>query len=161
MKGKIIKIAKELIKINEELLRLSEKSFYKRGQGEGDLLNKWYNIGIEAGKEEDWMNLEDFDESELSKARDEVDLIILAIDNWEQTDHYNILYGKKMQNDAVERVKEESGEIDYDRMIEVLNDLKDAFWVGYIKGRKEGKGIDIYREAKEALRKYKEKMGYL
>lgn len=146
---------KKIMGTNDDLLRLSKESFYKRGQGESDLINKWYNIGIEAGKEEDFMNLEDFSSADLLLSEDEVEVIISAIERWKNTDHYKMTYERKMWFDVVDEVRRE-GVLDYDEAFKLYYDLEYAFWDGYIRGRKEGKGIDIYREAREALKRYKE-----
>jgi hypothetical protein len=111
-------------------------------QGEHKLREKWYQKGIEAGKTDGWMNVEDTLPETLRDHRDVIksseDLVWTDIDLWEQTDHFNTLYGSKMWRDA-------GGDID------VYYDLKSEFWEGYLTGRKQI-GIDIYEKAKELFK---------
>jgi hypothetical protein len=78
-----------------------------------------------------------------SYATDPGSLVQTDIDGWEETDHFEILYGQPMMDDAKE---ESGGELD-DDAIERYQDNKDAFWEGYIAGRKS-KGKDIYAIAR-------------
>ena len=106
-----------------------------------DLKREWYDKGVEAGKKEGWMNVEDTLletlEAHRSLIKDATDLVWTDIDLWEETDHFNILYGSKMRQDT-------GGDID------LYLDLKSEFWEGYLAGRKQ-LGIDIYQKAKELV----------
>ena len=104
-------------------------------------LSQWFEKGVEAGKTDGWMDVENTlketarDHPEI---RDAHELVWTDIDLWEQTDHFNILYGSKMWQDA-------RGDID------VYVDLKSEFWEGYLAGRREI-GKDIYQIAKDLVK---------
>lgn len=110
------------------------------------LIQKWYQRGLEAGKTEGWMTLEEtLDEArQIAPIHDYHDLVQTAIELWEETDHFSILYGSKMMDDAKEATKSTED------MIDLYLELRDQFWEGYLQGRKE-KGIDIYHKAKGIL----------
>lgn len=115
------------------------------------LKRKWFDKGVEAGKTEGWMNVEETLSETLGAHRDLIkdatDLVWTDIDLWEETDHFNILCGSKMWEDA-------KGDID------VYSDLKAEFWEGYLTGRKEI-GIDIYEKARELLAKAPHQLEFL
>jgi hypothetical protein len=102
---------------------------------------KWYEKGVEAGRTETWMDVENTvketarDHPEIKDFRD---LVWTDIDLWEQTDHFNIRYGSKMWEDA-------PGDID------LYSELKDAFWQGYLTGRQEI-GRNVFEAARQALK---------
>ena len=106
------------------------------------LRQKWYEKGVEAGKKDGWMAVEDTLPETLSDHHDVIksseDLVWTDIDLWEETEHFWIFYGSKMWNDAKED-------------IDVYLDLKDEFWEGYLTGRK-AMGIDIYQKASQLLK---------
>jgi len=104
------------------------------------LTSIWFERGVRAGKTDGWMDVENTIK-ETAQAHPEIkdahELVWSDIDLWEQTDHFNILYGSKMWEDA-------KGDVD------VYSDLKTEFWEGYLAGRKEI-GKDIYHIASEVL----------
>jgi len=107
-----------------------------------ELLSKWYEKGIKAGKEDAWMDFENTlkDDKEKYNLKDVEDLIEYGKDLWEETDHFRIIYGEEMMRDA-ERL---AG--DKEETIEIYLNLKNNFWEGFFTGRKEI-GIDIYQIA--------------
>ncbi len=111
------------------------------------MTKNWYQEGVKAGKTDGWMDLENTlaedRERHPSLTGDASSLVQTGIDGWEETDHFGILYGQPMSDDAKE---ESGGELD-DDAIERYQDNKDAFWEGYIAGRKT-KGKDIYAIAR-------------
>lgn len=110
-------------------------------------MSKWYDIGVKAGKTEGWMNLEGTlaEDLERHSIRDVEELVQRGIDNWEETDHFSILYGQKMLDDA----REDAGE-DENAWPDLYSDNKTEFWEGYLFGRKSI-GRDVYAKAKELL----------
>jgi len=106
-----------------------------------ELAQKWYEKGVEAGRTDGWMDVENTIR-ETAQAHPEIkeahELVGTDIDLWEQTDHFNILYGSKMWEDA-------EGDTD------LYLDLKSEFWEGYLAGRREI-GKDIYRIARELVK---------
>jgi len=104
------------------------------------LKRKWLERGIEAGRRDGWMDVEKtLKETAEShpEIKDPTNLVWTDIDLWEETDHFTILYGSKMWQDA-------EGDPD------LYSDLKSEFWEGYLTGRKE-LGFDIYKIAREIL----------
>jgi len=105
------------------------------------LTSIWFEKGVRAGKTDGWMDVENTiketarDHPEIKDAHE---LVWTDIDLWEQTNHFNILYGSKMWEDA-------GGDLD------VYSDLKSEFWEGYLAGRKET-GKDIYKIARELVK---------
>jgi len=111
-----------------------------------ELLDKWYKKGIEAGKNESWMNVEETLSETLEKMPeldDPVNLVWTDMEAWEETDHFSILYGRPMVEDISEVFEDED-------KIDALVEVKTKFWEGYLQGRKEI-GIDIYEEAKKLI----------
>lgn len=108
----------------------------------------WYDEGVKAGKTDGWMNLEETlaedRERHPNLTDDPSSLVQTGIDGWEETDHFSILYGQPMMDDAKDELGVE--ELD-DDVIEKWQDNKEAFWEGYITGRKS-KGKDIYAIAR-------------
>jgi len=108
----------------------------------------WYQEGVKAGKTDGWMNLEETlaedRERHPSFTSDPESLVQTSIDGWEETDHFSILYGQLMMDDAKDETEEEDGET----WIDAYQDNKDAFWEGYLSGRK-AKGRDIYALARK------------
>lgn len=106
-----------------------------------NLRQKWFDKGVEAGKKETWMNIEETLpetlEAHRDRIRDAVDLVLTDIELWEETDHFNTLYGSKMWEDA---------KADIDLYLE----LEGAFWLGYFTGRQKI-GKDVFEEARKAL----------
>ena len=111
----------------------------------------WYKEGVKAGKTEGWMNLEETLSEDLEAhpqfARDSSELVQTSIDGWEETDHFNMLYGSDMMNDAMK-----SSDDDRDEAIDVYQDNKSEFWEGYLVGRRRI-GRDIYKLAKKLIDK--------
>jgi len=108
---------------------------------EAGLAAKWFEEGLKAGKTDGWMDVENTIKEtaqDYPKIKDAHELVWTDIDLWEQTDHFNILYGSKMWEDA-------RGDID------VYSDLRSEFWEGYLTGRREI-GKDIYKIAKELVK---------
>lgn len=106
----------------------------------------WFDIGVHAGKSEGWMNLEETlaeDAEHHSGGTD--DLVQGGIEGWEQTDHFQIIYGSKM----MERAREEAGQ-DQQEAIDLYLDMKSEFWQGYLDGRLKI-GTDVYAEARKIL----------
>ena len=101
---------------------------------------EWFEKGVNAGKKDAWMDLENTMVETLEadpKIKDYSDLVWSDIDLWEETDHFTILYGSKMWRDS---------KSDPD----TYSDLKSEFWEGYLTGRREI-GIDIYKIAKDLI----------
>ena len=110
-------------------------------QAKKTLKAKWYDRGVEVGKTDAWMDVENtLKETARAypKIKDAYELVWTDIELWEQTDHFNILYGSKMWEDV-------KGDID------LYFDLKSEFWEGYLAGRKEI-GRDIYKIAEELVK---------
>ena len=98
-----------------------------------ELTAKWFEKGVEAGKTDGWMDVENTIKETAEKQpeiKDTTELVWTDIDSWEETDHFSITYGSKMWEDA-------KGDID------VHSDLKSEFWEGYLTGRRDI-GYDIY-----------------
>ncbi len=110
-----------------------------------------------AGRTEGWMNFEETlaedRERHPSLTDDPGSLVQTGIDGWEETDHFSVLYGQPMMDDAKEEVGVE--ELDED-VLEKWQDNKEAFWEGYIAGRKS-KGKDIYAIARRLTAPKKER----
>ena len=99
---------------------------------------KWFQKGVEAGKKDGWMDVEETIKETAEKhleIKESSALVQTDMDFWEETDHFNILYGSKMWEDA-------KGDAD------IYSELKSQFWEGYLTGRREI-GVDIYKIAKE------------
>lgn len=115
----------------------------------------WRQQGVKAGKTEGWMNLEETLSEDIEHhpqfTRDAGELVQTGIEGWEETDHFQILYGSKMAADARDEVK-----ADYlnDEAIEKWQDYKEAFWEGYLEGRMKI-GVDVYKVANSLLAKTK------
>ena len=111
----------------------------------------WYDEGVKAGKTEGWMNLEETLAEDLeahpSFARDPIELVQTSIDGWEETDHFQILYGSKMMADAREELGDDA---DSESVIEKYQDHKESFWEGYLAGRKSI-GRDVYKVARDLI----------
>ncbi len=88
--------------------------------------------------------------SHPSLSRDQFELIQTDIDGWEETTHFEMLYGSKMIDDAKEETEEEGGEA----WIDAYQDNKSAFWEGYLAGRK-AIGKDICAIARKLIDKKK------
>ena len=102
---------------------------------------KWLNKGTEAGKTDGWMDVEKTVKETAEShpgIKDPTELVWTDIDEWESTDHFHILYGSKMWEDA-------NGDVD------LYSDMKSEFWEGYLAGRKEI-GRDIYKIARELVK---------
>ena len=112
-------------------------------------MKDWRTIGINAGKTEGWMNLEETLAETLEDhpefARDPAELVQTDIDGWEETDHVRLIYGADMGIDAR---SEETQEFDAD----VYSDSKEAFWEGYLVGRRSI-GRDIHKLARKLIGK--------
>ncbi len=89
------------------------------------------------------MNLAEDLERHPKYARNVDELIQTGIDGWEETVHFQMLYGQGMLDDAR---NEETGELDPDKYI----DLKSEFWEGYLEGRRSI-GKDVYKVAKRLI----------
>ena len=115
----------------------------------------WHQQGVKAGSTEGWMNLEETLAEDLERhpqfTRDVGELVQTGIEGWEETDHFQILYGSKMMGDARDEVKADPLN---DEAIEKWQDYKEAFWEGYIKGRLKI-GVDIYKVANGLLARKK------
>lgn len=113
------------------------------------LYEKWLDRGVDAGQHEGWLNMEETLPETLQRypklCNTADDLIKLDQEEWEQTDHFNILYGNRMMKDA-KLVAE-----DMEDAFDIYQDLKDKFWEGYIYGRKQS-GIDIYKIAEDLIK---------
>ncbi|MBT9161231.1 MAG: hypothetical protein DDT26_02535 [Dehalococcoidia bacterium] len=103
------------------------------------LVGKWFERGVEVGKTDGWMTVEDTiaEILERGQPQDAQDLVWRAIEEWEETDHFSIFYGSKMMEDAR-------------RDPDLYSEMKAEFWEGYLTGRKEI-GVDIYKIAKALL----------
>jgi len=115
----------------------------------------WHQQGVKAGKTEGWMNLEETLAEDLERhpqfTRDAGELVQTGIEGWEETDHFQMLYGSKMSGDARDEVK--AGYLN-DEAIEKWQGYKEAFWEGYLEGRMKI-GVDIYKIANGLLAKRK------
>lgn len=115
----------------------------------------WRQQGVKAGKTEGWMNLEETLGEDIERhpdlCRSAEELVQTGIEGWEETDHFQILYGSKMADDAKDEVK-----ADYlnDEAIEKWQDYKTEFWEGYLEGRMKI-GVDVYKIANSLLAKKK------
>jgi len=128
----------------EDKKKSAQSDFVKKLK---ELLDKWYKKGIEAGKSEDWMNVEETLPETLEKMPeldDPADLVWTDMESWEETDHFSILYGEPMTEDISEVFE------DVEDKTDALTEVKTKFWEGYLQGRKEI-GIDIYEEAKKLI----------
>jgi hypothetical protein len=114
-------------------------------------MRNWHEEGVKAGKTDGWMNLEETLSEDLERhpqyARNVEELVQAGIEGWEETDHFSILYGSKMMDDAQEALEADSVN---DEVIEKYQDNKDAFWEGYLSGRKSI-GKDIYKVAQKLI----------
>jgi len=106
----------------------------------------WHDIGVHAGKTEGWMNLEETLAEDADHYKgDPEGLVQGGIEGWEQTDHFEIIYGSKMMGDAREEADQDQQEA-----IDLYMDKKSEFWEGYLQGR-SAIGIDVYAMAREVL----------
>jgi len=113
------------------------------------LTSIWFEKGLQAGRGDGWMDVENTIKETAQKhpeIKDVHELVWTDIDLWEETDHFNILYGSKMWQDAL---AEAHG--DREKAIDIYADLKSEFWEGYLAGRKEI-GRDVYRIAGELVK---------
>lgn len=120
--------------------KLHRKAPKELGQAK-DLMRKWHERGIEAGRTDGWMDIEKTIKETAEKhpeIKEVSDLVLTDIDEWESTDHFRILYGSKIWEDA-------KGDIS------LASDLKAEFWEGYLAGRKDI-GMDIYKIASELVK---------
>jgi len=104
------------------------------------LTDKWYNRGVEAGKTDTWMDIENTIKETAEhhpEIKEEADLVFTDVEQWKQTDHYRIKYGNQMWKDAPNE--------------EVYPELEVMFWQGYIEGRKQI-GKDIFAIASELVK---------
>ncbi|MCL0084231.1 DUF192 domain-containing protein, partial [Dehalococcoidia bacterium] len=128
--------------ITKEARRLEEEGKLEHlPQVNKELTAKWFDRGVEAGKTDGWMTLEDTVRETLEnhpEIKDAAELVWTDIELWEETDHFQILYGSEMLEDAGED-------------LDLYSDLKAEFWEGYLTGRKEI-GFDIYKIAAELIR---------
>jgi len=123
-------------------------------------LDKWYDKGITAGKEDDWMTdplvVEEDVERIIEKYKvtkkeyeDYIgDVFVSFEEGWEGTDHFNVFYGNPMWKDAEEimdKAIEETGiypENEGEWVIDIWYDLEHIFWRGF----HESFGTDSYIE---------------
>jgi len=110
------------------------------------LLNKWYNIGFKAGKKDKWMDVENTikDTYKEGKFEDPYNLVYTDLEQWEQTDHFNLKYVNNMSKDI--KI------ISDDERIDIFTEIKNKFWDGFLVGR-EKIGIDIFKIAKDLIKK--------
>lgn len=104
------------------------------------LKDKWYDKGVEAGKTDTWMDIENTIKETAERhpeITDEADLIFEDVEQWKQTDHYQINYGRPMWNDVQDS--------------EIYPEVEVFFWNGYVTGRKQI-GKDIYEIANELVK---------
>ena len=117
------------------------------------MAENWYQRGVKAGKTEDWMNLEETLAEDRERhprlTSEPAELVQVGIDGWEETDHFSILYGQPMLDDARDAVGVDGMN---DDVIERYQENKDEFWNGYIAGRKEV-GKDVLAVARRLTRK--------
>lgn len=133
----------ELTLVTEE--REYEPGYSNPGTEHSSLMSKWYNRGVEAGKIDTWMDVENTIKETAEKhpeIKDVNDLVQTDIDGWEETDHFRIKYGSEMEKDA-----RTNTELD----IDLYSEIKSEFWVGYLRGRQEI-GKDILGIANELVR---------
>jgi hypothetical protein len=112
-------------------------------------ISNWFDKGVEAGKTDGWMDVENTLKETAQtypEIRDAHELVWTDIELWEQTDHFNMLYGSKMWEDAVTEARG-----DREKASDIYADLKSEFWEGYLAGRKEI-GRDIYQLAGELMK---------
>jgi hypothetical protein len=116
---------------------------------EKELMEKWFNKGIEAGEIDGWMALEDTLEETLRDYGLDIhsveDLVTYDMQLWDETEHFWRFYGKEMWEDA-KSVFDDEAAVD-----DLYMDLKIEFWEGYLQGRKNI-GIDIYGIAEGLLK---------
>ena len=89
------------------------------------LEDKWYRKGLEAGQRDGWMTVE-IDDISDQEFPDINEVALRHRELWEETDHFNILYGHQMAEDA-KRLEGEDGE----NWIFTWQELRDKFWDGY------------------------------
>ena len=126
---------------DEEFAEYQRRKQHFLPQTQSALTRKWYDRGVEVGKTDGWMTVEDTLAETLEQhpeIKELHDLVWTDIDLWMETDHFNILYGSKMWEDA-------RGAAD------LYSDLESEFWEGYLAGRK-AIGVDIYTKASELLK---------
>lgn len=115
-----------------------------------ELLERAFDLGKKAGRTDGWMfpdlkgvkeSLEEtYDRRKIFGGGSE-ELVRLWQEEWEETDHWKVLYGDKLE-EMVEDIE------DPDEQAEVMMDLIDAFWDGVLSGL-ESRGIDVYRIVEE------------
>ena len=113
----------------------------------------WYKEGVHAGKTDGWMNLEETlpeDHESWPEVKDYEELVRRGMDEWEDTDHFRLIYGSKIMGDAEEATGMETGTLINDETFEKYSEFKDEFWEGYLAGRKSI-GRDIYAMAKKLV----------
>ena len=137
----------------EEAKAMKSKSLYEYIKENAELqklIDKWHKLGIEAGKNDDWMDVENTikDTYEEEKFEDSYDLVYTDLERWEETDHFYIKYASKMGKDCKALTD------DFDEQIEFLSEIKNAFWEGFFEGRRS-LGIDIFKIAEELIEKGK------
>jgi len=113
----------------------------------------WYQQGVKAGSTDGWMSLEETLEEDIERwpgVRDYQELVQRGIDEWEGTDHFNLIYRTKMMGDAYDSVKLPVGTLVTNEAFEKYQEYRDEFWEGYLAGRQKI-GIDVYKLAKKLL----------
>lgn len=114
-----------------------------------NLIRKWSDRGVKAGKTEGWMNLEETLAEDLARhpTTDYSELVQQSIESWEETTHFATLYGSRMWDDA----RDDDGSLG-EKGIDRYQDYESEFWEGYLEGRLSI-GKDIYALAKKLIAK--------
>lgn len=105
-----------------------------------ELKDRWWDKGVEAGKTDTWMDIENTIKETAERhpeIKDAPDLIFEDVEQWKQTDHYRINYGLPMWNESVDS--------------ETYSEVEVMFWDGYVTGKKQV-GKDIFAIASELVK---------
>lgn len=89
------------------------------------LLNKWRDKAIDAARHDDW--IKPCYQEDLERGVDPDDLVLHGREQWTHTDHFQVLYGSKMHNDALDFLIAR-GDQNTEAIFELKQDLIDAFW---------------------------------
>lgn len=135
------KVKEDLVMAGLEIRATEVSDFKKFG----------YDLGLEAGKTDGWMAMEDtlqetYDDHHPASVDD---LIQTDFQLWTGTDHFQILYRSKLIDKLNESIDGGAGGMGED-YIDALSEFEDGFFGGYLEGR-GSIGRDIYALAKKII----------
>jgi len=126
-----------------------ESSLDKQSEGEFNAEAFGRELGLKAGKTDDWMDMEkSLEETNRDHGpfTEDMDLVMTDFEGWRETEHYQHFYLSKLE----EKLQELG--ITGDETLDYYGDFESGFLEGYLDGRKSI-GIDIYDIAYKLIEK--------